>query len=300
MTAPDNRVVMKSTLALRPFEDPELHRAVSEIIRRHSSNRQDPREFALGDTDLSGAGEVLDLGCGFGFMTGALTGRLRADARITGVDACAANEAPFLDQVAAAGYRGTFRALMIGPELPWPPAHFDLVLCTYALYFFVEALPEVARVLVPAGRLLVLTHDERSFTGLLSAAGIPAAGSLLRKLVARFCTGNAGPRLRHWFRVVERRDYPNTLRFGPADLEDLLAYVAFKLPLLAPDVADEAAALARMRAAIERRMAVDGAVTVEKDDSCYWCRRPRRPRPRRERGRDLGDPAGGHGESHPA
>ncbi len=267
---------MKPELALHPFEDPESHRAISDIIRRHSSNRRDPREFALEGVDLTGVQTALDLACGFGFMASALAGRLSAHAQITGVDACAANEAPFLEQVAAAGYRGSYETLVIGATLPWPSAHFDLILCTYALYFFVEALPEVARVLAPEGRLLVLTHDERSFTGLLLAAGVAPSTSALRDLVARFCTENAEPGLRRWFGSVERRDYPNTLRFEAADLEDLMAYVAFKLPWLAPDVVDESAALGAMRAAIERRLARDGAVTVEKDDSCHWCRQPRR------------------------
>jgi len=264
---------MKHALVLHPFENPESHRAISDIIRRHSSNPRDPREFALEGVNLSGVRTVLDLACGFGFMVSALEGRLHERAQITGVDACAANEAPFLEHVAAAGYRGSFRTLMIDTALPWPTGHFDLVLCTYALYFFVEALPEIARVLAPEGRLLVLTHDERSFTGLMLAAGIAPSTSALSDLVARFCTGNAEPRLRRWFGIIERRDYPNTLHFRPPDLEDLMAYVAFKLPLLAPGVGDASAALARMRAAIERQMERDDAVAVEKDDSCYWCRR---------------------------
>ncbi len=266
---------MKPVANLYPFGNPAVHRAISEIIRRHSTNREDPRDFALGGTDLTAVREVLDLGCGFGFMVAALAGRLHPAARITGVDACDANEGPYLAAIAAAGYRGAFRPLLIDRTLPWPAAHFDLVLCTYALYFFVEALPAAVRVLHPSGRMLVLTHAENSFATLLAAAGVPAAGCALPDLIQCFCAGNAERLLRGWFRTVERRDYVNALRFGPADMDDLMTYVAFKLPLLTPAGGDEAVALASMRASIARHLAADGALVVEKDDACFWCLHPR-------------------------
>lgn len=266
---------MKLAARLHPFADPALHRVISGIIRRHSTNREDPRTFALSAVDLTAAREVLDLGCGFGFMAEALAGRLHPAARITGVDACPANEAPFLAASAAAGYRGAFLPLLVDRTLPWPAGSFDLVLCTYALYFFAEALPATARVLAPCGRLLILTHAERSFGGLLAAAGIPVAGCALPDLIQRFSAGNAEPRLRAWFRLVERRDYANELHFEPGDLDDLMAYVAFKLPWLVPPGSDGAAALARMRAAIDRHLALEGGLVVEKDDACFWCAEPR-------------------------
>ena len=54
-----------------------------------------------------------------------------------------------------------------------------MVVCSYSLYFFVDALPEIARVITPRGLLLAITHSETSFVGLLGAAGLARAGSIL-------------------------------------------------------------------------------------------------------------------------
>ena len=49
------------------YPEPALHESISEIIRRHSSNRVDVRLAALEGIDFNRAHRLLDLGCGFGF-----------------------------------------------------------------------------------------------------------------------------------------------------------------------------------------------------------------------------------------
>lgn len=64
-------------------------------------------------------------------------------------------------RVAAAGDRADLR-LGDAQSLPWPDAHFDAALALHSFQFWVEpaaALAEIARVLRPSGRLLlVLRH----------------------------------------------------------------------------------------------------------------------------------------------
>ena len=91
--------------SLSSFERPSWHAAIADVIRRRSTNRADVREIALDGLDLSSAAMILDLGCGFGFMTGAVAGRVAPQAQIVGVDACSANEQPYLELLA-----GTSRA----------------------------------------------------------------------------------------------------------------------------------------------------------------------------------------------
>lgn len=260
---------------LRPFANPEAHQAVASIIRRHSTNPGDVYEAILGSVDLSFAREILDLGCGFGLFSEKAAERVAPDARFTGVDACAANETPFRRRVEATGRRAAFATMRIASTLPWGDAEFDLVLSSYSLYFFPEALPELARVLAPHGQALVLTHSRRSFRTLLTAAGLDPESSPLTSLVERFPAERAGEMLGELFDTVEQIDYPNTLLFGREHLDEVIASLRFKLPLLPVDP-DAERALETMRGSVERWLAAHGGLTVEKDDVGFRCREPRR------------------------
>jgi len=247
---------------------------VSAIIRRHSTNRTDVREAVLGDLDLSLARNILDLGCGFGFMAEALARRAAPDARLVGVDAWASNEAPFLERVVASGRSASFECRELDSELPWPDGSFDLVVCSYSLYFFVEILPEVTRILAPDGLFLAVTHSERSFVGLLRAAELAEDESTLLALTRKFSAESASEMLDRWFGEVTRIDYHNSLRFQAEDADEFLAYLRFKLPFLVPDSApgeDLPEPLARLARASLARL---GEVVVEKDDAAFRCRSP--------------------------
>lgn len=260
--------------SLWPYQSPSAHEAVSAIIRRYSTNRTDVREAALSDLDLSFARNILDLGCGFGFMAEVLASRAAPDARLVGVDAWASNEAPFLEKVAASGRSASFECRQLDSELPWPDRSFDLVVCCYSLYFFVQVLPEVARVLAPDGVFLALTHSERSFVGLLQAAELAEDESTLLALMRRFSAESGREMLGRWFGEVTRIDYRNSLRFQAKDADEFLAYLRFKLPFLIPDSApgeDLPEPLARLAGASLSRL---GEVVIEKDDAAFRCRSP--------------------------
>jgi SAM-dependent methyltransferase len=261
-------------MLLSSFEHPSQHEAVSDLIRRRSTNPADVREAWLHGLDLSRVGAVLDLGCGFGFMTEALAPRVAPDARIVGVDACSANEAPFLARVAASGRTGQFVCRRIERQLAWPDGSFDLVIASYTLYFFVEVLPEVARVLTPQGMFLAVTHSEASCRDLACVLGHPESDSLLLAGVRGFSAENGADRLARWFEDVRRIEYHNTLVFEAAHQEELLAYLRFKLLLLAPQAA-LAGELAEALAHACEVLACLGRVVLEKDDAAFHCTRPR-------------------------
>jgi SAM-dependent methyltransferase len=268
--------------SLRAFENPDAHRTIAAIVRRRSTHPEDVREVLLRGLDLSWVRDILDLGCGFGFMAGALARRAAPAVRVTGVDACPANAAPFLSSVAAATDPGRgrlptaqFRALHLDATLPWEDATFDLVVGAYSLYFFPDILPEIARVLRPAGWLLALTHSERSFVEMLRAADLDVEHSPLTALVRRFSAENAAPLLTRHFSEVERVDYPNRLRFGPDDLPEAVDYLSFKLPLLgAPEQPAEGDGR-RVFEPIQAWIREHGELLVTKDDAGFRCRGPR-------------------------
>jgi SAM-dependent methyltransferase len=260
---------------LSPYADPDVHLAVSGMIRRRSVNTRDIREVTLQDEDLSGAVDVLELGCGFGFMTMAVAPRVDQRATITGLDACPANRKPFLDTVTSAGRRGIFQEIELQRELPFDDRSFDLIIASFSLYFFPDLIPEIARVLKPAGRFLTLTHSERSFCGLLRAINFSPDNSPLLSRIACFSAENGGDKLSAHFGRVARIPYHNQLEFSHEHGDDFLSLLRFKLPLLIGGRSFEESIPLLL---IQRAMAAlrsKPKLVVEKSDMLFSCGAPR-------------------------
>ncbi len=263
------------TPPLLPFASPDRHAAIADIIRRHSSNPADIRQMEFAGLDWAAIHEVLDLGCGFGLPAGLLARQSVPGTRIMGVDACAENGDPFLAAVHAAGRHGAFECLCLDWTLPWPDRRFDLVVAAYSLYYFVDLLPEIARVLSQSGTFVTVTHSETTFCLLCEAAGLDASSSPLRRLLRGFCAENGADRLAPFFADIERIEYPNTLRFEPEHLSELLDYADFKLPLLAADGGVSEAARTGVRQRLTALLRGGGVFEMDKNDVIFRCRRPR-------------------------
>jgi len=260
--------------SLGQFECPSAHETVSAIIRRRSINKIDVRRVALRGLDLTSASHVLDLGCGFGFMSEALAGRAAPDARVVGVDACPSNEGPFLERIAATGRRSEFVCMTLGRGLPWADRTFDVVACCYSLYFFAGVLPEVARVLTREGLFLAITHTEGSFRDVFRLVGEPAAAAGMNSLARAFSAENGEHILRQWFGEVKRIDYRNALRFENGHLDELLTYLRFKFRCLLADSTRAAELLETQCRAVQATLAQSGHVLIRKDDAVFQCRKP--------------------------
>ena len=89
----------QKAVILEIFLNVSLHKFASEIIRTHSSNPRDIREVALEKLELSNCKKILDVGCGFGFFTEALRGRIHPEALVTGLDMIQGYE-PFFSKIA--------------------------------------------------------------------------------------------------------------------------------------------------------------------------------------------------------
>lgn len=135
----------------------DLFRSIHEDLPRQAPGSEEATLEALRMTGLSGAIDVLDVGCGPGRHTLQLAAAL-PEARLTGVDA----HAPYLVQLeehaaAASCAHRVHTRLADMNALPFGPASFDLLWCEGAVYVmgFERALCAWAPLLKPGGCLAV-------------------------------------------------------------------------------------------------------------------------------------------------
>ncbi len=207
-------------------------------------------------------------------MAGPLAARVAQDASFIGVDAWEANESSYLQKIADHGRSATFECMRIEAELPWPNHSYDLVVCSYSLYFFVDIIPEIARVLAADGLLLAITHSEAGVMDGLPDAGLGHAAAGLLALVRRFSAENGRDYLSRSFGEVVRIDYVNSLRFAREHEDELMAYLRFKMPFLVPGSKPEDDLPADLLQFVESLLSRDGEVIVDKSDAAFRCRRP--------------------------
>lgn len=258
---------------LSSYKDPLKHATTSDIIRFLSTNKTEIRDIALSGLDLPSMHDILDLGCGYGFMSGRIAS-MTAGARILGVDACAENRPAFMNSVKGFDCRPEFENLKIGERLPWKSASFDLVVCTYSLYFFVEVIGEIARILRPDGVFLAITHSEISFRGLYEAIGLKEKDTFLAHLISRFSAENGRETLSPFFREIEKTGYANSLHFEARHIDYLREYIQFKLPLLKPDTDISAGLPEDIERMLKRTLSEKGRIIVDKHDAVFRCRGP--------------------------
>lgn len=266
------------------FRDVHEHQRVARIIQRFSTNKGNVLRTALDGLELGNCRRILDLGCAFGAFTENLKGRVAADATATGVDIIAAYEPLYLAACDRAGIRGEFFSSGSHILETFPTRSLDLVLCSYALYFFPEVIPDVARLLGTDGVFAVITHYRRN-TGelidltkrILETKGLLQEPHLpLEIITGRFSSDNGEILLKPWFGRVCVTDFYNELVFSREDTEYLLEYFRFKSPLYLTDVGFDAETVVPMILENLARVSCEGnGMTISKDDRIFICSLPR-------------------------
>jgi len=139
-------------------------------------------------------GAVLDVGTGPGVLLVEIA-RRRSDLRLTGVDLSSDMAAAAERNLSEFGARAT---TCVGDvtDLPFPDQSFDLIVSSFSLHHWDDpdaAVPELARVLRPGGRLYIYDFRFAPFEALAAAArarslftGQPPRRTLIRTGVPLF------------------------------------------------------------------------------------------------------------------
>jgi SAM-dependent methyltransferase len=272
----------------KTYEELTWHCRSKDIIQAYALNTQDIRGVALGGLDLTHAGAVLDLGCGYGFFTEMLASRLRPGTKIMGIDMVNhRNKETFLDTLTVKGCMPSFIQGSADMIRDMDGASFDLVVASYSLYFFPHLIGEIARVLRTGGVFITVTHSVHSLKELTSfvpfamrAAGIePPADLRISRLFKAFSLENGHALLSPHFNDVECIVYENSLAFPLDRFEACIDYLDTKKHLLLKEVADSHPAkfdevLSVLIKSLFDHARAHGKVLITKDDGIFRCRMP--------------------------
>jgi SAM-dependent methyltransferase len=165
----------------------------------------DAREVAFAAIEECRPRRVLEVGPG----PGELAARIAAE---TGAKVVALDVSPRMVELSRG--RGVDARVGSAEELPWPDAWFDCAVAAWMLYHVADldrALAELARVLIPGGRLVAVTNSERHLEEARSLVRIDMSGKV------KFSRENGAAHLERHFASVERRDVDGWVTFPDAD-----------------------------------------------------------------------------------
>jgi len=265
------------------FRDVSSHLLVSGIIRDQLTTNLDVREEALKGLDFNGFKKILDIGCGFGFFTAGLSGRISREADVTGIDLHEKYRKYYLASAEKAGIKGKFISEGISVINDFNESSYDLIICSYALYFFPEYIHQISRILKDQGLFVVITHScphMKELTYLVKeimASENISHDSLLpyEMLINRFCDYNGNDMLSTFFRNVNRKEFRSEILFERSDFSKFVEYFRFKTPFFIPSGKDDKKNLTyKILNKVKNMIDLEGSFHITKDDTIYVCSKP--------------------------
>lgn len=265
------------------FTDTKTHEEVADIIYAHSTNKIDVREAALENQSFDSVNSMLDLGCGFGFFTRSLKNKLNSNVSILGIDRCSEYKRAYLNSCNIAGINGNFDGNGVKNLSQHKDQSFDAIICSYAMYFFPEIIPEISRLLKPNGTFITITHSLNHLTELISfikktfkELGLYYSDLLpYEKLIRNFTDENGIGLLSKSFEDIEEKDYKSSLVFEKGDEQNLTKYLRFKQPFYIPDAAKKLPEIyENIISELSNKLTEGNTFRITKDDTIYICKNP--------------------------
>jgi SAM-dependent methyltransferase len=243
---------------IRSYADAGFHREIGVLIRKYSVNSTDIRGVVLKAMGTGEIGNLLDLGCGYGWFEEVLPD-CAADL-ILGIDCLEENRNQFLQVARRVAGKALFETKQLPAPIGMPSGFFDVIVAAYSLYFFPEEIAEIRRLLGDGGRFVAITHSE----AMLEEGERFFDFANLRQVINHFSAENGKALLGNHFSSVEAVDFPNALVFPESGREDLEKYIEFKKEFIVKD-ADPAVVKKTMVDELRHK----GSVSFNKNDRIF-------------------------------
>ncbi len=251
----------RSFLRNEAYRQPDKLAARQALHARYKQNPEPWFSWVFDRLDLHAGLRILEVGCGPADLWLHNLDRLPPGLSITLADlshGMAAQSAAALPAEPGAA-RFSFLAADV-QRLPFPDAHFDLVVANHMLYHVPDlqaGLREIRRVLVPGGRLCASANGRGHMIEISELAGQRLGETVMEDMVERFGLEVAPSVLSPSFADIEVEPYPDAMWVTEA--EPLVAYVAsmFHTGETHPD-------LDAVRAQVEARIQSEGGYRVTK------------------------------------
>jgi ubiquinone/menaquinone biosynthesis C-methylase UbiE len=279
----DDSVIESSNELANVYSDADMHLSIANTVRNHLVNGQDIREIAFHNLTLSKKKNIIDLGCGFGFFTEGLKGKVHRNAKVAGVDRHSRNRQLYINVCKDSGLKGTFFSDGISKINSFENNTFDLAICSYALYFFPNYIEQIANIIKEDGIFVVITHSQphmKEFTlyvkNIFNEKGFDVPERLpYEELIDNFSNENGKELLSQWFNNVESKKVKSSLLFKYNDYLDFEKYVRFKCSFFIPGKECKHELLTGiLLESVKNEMKKKGEVKISKEDIIFICSDP--------------------------
>ena len=266
----------------------KLHQRIGKIILEQSTNPNPLSSIVYKGISFTDKINIADIGCGYGRCISYLDKIVPKDSEYIGIDPLDSNRTTFLKNTEIAGFTGNYICGNADQISEFPDSHFDLILCNYSLYFFIDTLPTIVNKLKSDGLFITITHSTNSLKELLEdlqtvlnidhKSTWDELGS--EQVLDNFNAENGFELLQPYFKNIEKLEYHNTLEFYNNDIDKLFDLLQFKKTSLIHhnDYADFIKTKEfddKLRNTISSKINKVGKYILNKDDAVFRCRTPK-------------------------
>jgi SAM-dependent methyltransferase len=279
----DTRAVFQNSDYLRTdqYRDSKNLNARAQLHRRFSTNQIGWLPWVFKLLDLRPGAQVLECGCGPGWLWRHNLASLPAGCQVILTDLSPGMVAEAETALSRTAHDFRFEVADIA-SLPYDDNHFDIVVANHMLYHVPDrqrAFAEVCRVLKPQGRFLAATNGEQHMQE-LGQMGMElfadrqtnrTAFDLLASASSAFGLENGRAQLETWFGEVALHLYQDSL--DVSEVEPLLAYISSS-SIAQANLTEEMRG--QIREHIAQEIALRGAFHITKASGLFEALQPRR------------------------
>jgi len=263
----------------------KLHQRIGKIILEQSTNPNPLSSIVYKGISFTDKINIADIGCGYGRCINYISELVPKDSEYIGIDPLESNRTTFLNATNTAGFSGKYICGNADRISEFPDNYFDLILCNFSLYFFIETLPNIVKKLKSKGLFITITHSTNSLYELLKDLQVvlnidhsstwDELGS--EQVLDNFNAENGLELLQPYFKEIEKIDYYNSLEFYNNDIDKLFDLLQFKKTSLIHhnDYADFIKTKEfddKLRNTVNTKINELGKYVLNKDDAIFKCR----------------------------